>query len=161
MVKKRVLFAVTLLAFACALSGQVPSSVNRTDDISGMYTFLQEGEFVQINVEDGSRVTGFISRYGDSNGDKGAILDHMFKSGELKGNHVHFVTRTVHGVYFEFDGAVERGEGKDASAEGFRVLRGKLTEYAEDSNKKTSARSRELTLKSFPQDAMLDHAVKK
>ena len=29
---------------------------------SGMYSFLKDGEFVQITVEDGGRVTGFISR---------------------------------------------------------------------------------------------------
>ena len=125
-----------------------------------MYTFLQEGEFVQINVEDASRVTGFVSRYGDSNGDKGAFLDHMFKQGELKGTHVHFVTRVVHGISFEFDGNAERGEAKGANDEGYRVLRGKLTQYTEDENKKTTAKSREVTLKSFPQDAMADHPAK-
>ena len=139
---------------------QTATSRNTPDDISGMYSFLQEGEFLQVNLEDGSHVTGFISRYGDSTGDKGAFLDHMFTEGELKNGHLHFKTRTVHGVSFEFDGTAERGDGKNAFAEGYRVLRGKLTEYLEDENKKTTAKSREVTFKSFPQDAMLDHPVK-
>jgi hypothetical protein len=29
---------------------------------SGMYTFLKEGEYVQLTVEDAGQVTGFISR---------------------------------------------------------------------------------------------------
>ncbi len=125
-----------------------------------MYTFLQEGEFVQVNLEDGSHVTGFISRYGDTTADKGAFLDLMFKEGELKGSQLHFKTRTVHGIWFEFDGTAELGEAKNSSAEGYRVLRGKLTEYTEDENKKVQARSREVTLKSFPRDAMSDRPVK-
>ncbi|MGZ4814956.1 MAG: hypothetical protein ACXVZV_06090 [Terriglobales bacterium] len=158
---KRAILLLVLLACSGLVHAQAPSSATTSSDqVSGMYTFLQEGEFVQINVEDGSRVTGFISRYGDSNGDKGAFLDHLFKEGELKGTHVHFATRTVHGVWYEFDGTAGRGEAKSASDEGFRVLRGKLTQYTEDENKKTTAKSREVTFKSFPQDAMLDHPSK-
>ena len=153
-------FAV-LVTISCALWAQAPALPGTgSDQISGMYTFLQEGEFVQINVEDGNRVTGFISRYGDATSDKGAFLDHMFKEGELKGTHVHFVTRTVHGVSFEFDGDAARGDAKSASDEGYRVLHGKLTQYSEDENKKTTAKSREVTFKSFPQDAMSDRSTK-
>lgn len=125
-----------------------------------MYTFLQEGEFVQINVEDGGRVTGFVSRYGDSDADKGAFLDNTFSEGSLKRNQIHFKTRVVHGVSYEFSGMVERGNGKTAADEGYRVIRGKLTEYTEDATKKMNARSRELTMKSFPQDAVADHPKK-
>ena len=156
----RVLLVLFLAVVSAAAQTKSPSSLAASDDISGMYTFRQEGEFVQINVEDGSRVTGFISRYGDSTGDKGAFLDHTFKEGALKGKHVTFKTRTVHGVSFEFEGTAERGDAKSSADEGFRVLRGKLTEYVEDENKKTVARSREMTLKSFPQDATVDHPTK-
>ena len=74
------------LALLCAAQTQSPApSVASKEDISGMYTFLKEGEFVQIDV-DGTRVTGFVSRYGDRDSDKGAFLDHLFKTGELKGD---------------------------------------------------------------------------
>lgn len=33
-------------------------------EFSGMYTFLKEGEFLQVTVEDEGHVTGFVSRYG-------------------------------------------------------------------------------------------------
>lgn len=157
----KTLFALFVITVACCAAwAQGPNASGSSDDISGMYTFLQEGEFVQINVEDGSRVTGFVSRYGDSDADKGAFLDHTFSEGSLKRKDIHFKTRVVHGVSYEFSGTVERGSGKSAADEGYRVLRGKLTEYTEDANKKMNARSREVTLKSFPQDAVADRPTK-
>jgi hypothetical protein len=122
-------------------------------DCSGMYSFLRDGEFVQITVEDQRRVTGFVSRYGDSESDRGVFLDHFFKSGKLDGNQLVFTTETVHGVSFEFRGTVERGEGKSRSDEAYFVLKGTLIENTTDETKKTASRSREVALKSFPQDA--------
>ena len=149
-----VLGVLLVFGLTLAVAQQAPPApVANPDDISGMYTFLQEGEFVQINVEEGSKVTGFVSRFGDSDTDKGAFLDHMFTDASLKGNHLQFKTKTVHGVSYEFSGKVERGDAKTPGEEGYRVLRGKLTEYTEDANKKTSEKSREVTLKSFPADA--------
>ena len=145
-----------LLTAVCGLGSAQTSAPNKSDDISGMYSFLQEGEFVQINLEDGSKVTGFISRYGTSESDKGAFLDQMFTEGDLKANQIHFKTRSVHGVTYEFSGTAELGQGKKAGEEGYRVLRGKLTEFTEDENKKVTARSREVTMKSFPADATSD-----
>jgi hypothetical protein len=119
---------------------------------SGMYSFLKDGEFVQITVEDGGRVTGFISRYGNGENDKGAFLDQFFKTGKLEGNNLSFTTDIVHGVAFEFKGSVQRGEGKTAQDEGYYVLEGTLTENTSDVNNKISARAREVVLKSFPQE---------
>ncbi len=121
-------------------------------DYSGMYSFLREGEFVQVTVEDQGRVTGFVSRYGDSESDRGVFLDHFFKSGKLDGNQLSFTTETVHGVWFEFHGTVERGEGKSRADEAYYVLKGTLIENTIDETKKTSSHSREVALKSFPQD---------
>ncbi len=50
-----------------------------------MYSFLQEGEFVQLTVEEAGRVTGFISCYGELDSDRGQFLDLFFKSGKLDG----------------------------------------------------------------------------
>lgn len=150
-----------LIAALCGFAGAQTPAPSKSDDISGMYTFLQEGEFVQINIEDGSKVTGFISRYGASESDKGAFLDQMFTEGELKGNQISFKTRAVHGITYEFSGTAELGEGKKPGEEGYRVLRGKLTQFTEDENKKVSAKSREVTLKSFPADATSDTSTKR
>jgi hypothetical protein len=119
---------------------------------SGMYAFLQEGEFVQITVEGEGRVTGFVSRYGDSESDRGVFLDHFFKSGKLDGNQLEFTTDTVHGVSFEFQGTIERGEGRNRGDEAYYVLKGALIETRGDDAKKTSSQRRQVELKSFPQD---------
>jgi hypothetical protein len=121
-------------------------------EYSGMYSFLRDGEFVQVTVEDQGRVTGFVSRYGDLESDRGAFLDHFFKQGKLEGNKLSFATETVHDVWFEFRGSVERGEGKKSGDEAYYVLKGTLTENSTDGAKKTSPHSREVALKSFPQD---------
>ena len=120
---------------------------------SGMYSFLKEGEFVQVTVEDDGRVTGFISRYGEGQSDKGAFLDQFFKSGKLEGNKLNFTTDTVHGVWFEFKGTVERGEGKNPGDEAYYVLKGTLTQNSTDVDKKVSSHTRDVLFKVFPQDA--------
>jgi hypothetical protein len=130
-------------------------------DFSGMYSFLRDGEFVQVTVEEQGRVTGFISRYGDSESDRGVFLDHFFKSGKLDGNRLAFTTETVHGVSFEFRGTVERGEGKTRGDEAYYVLKGTLIENTTDDAKKTASHSREVALKSFPQDASPPQTEKK
>ncbi|MEO5935901.1 MAG: hypothetical protein ABIP81_01675, partial [Terriglobales bacterium] len=141
-------------------------------DISCMYTFLEEGEFVQINVENTEpagktrstnanapgaatpakpgKVSGFVSRFGDLESDKGAFLDHFFTQGASAGSELSFTTRTVHGVWFEFTGKVERGSGKLKAEEGFYIIRGTLKRNHIDANKKTTTQSRDVILKSFP-----------
>lgn len=122
-------------------------------EYSGMYSFLREGEYVQIDIEDKGRVSGFISRYGDLDSDRDIkFLSHFFKEGKLEANKLTFTTETVHGAWFEFQGIVERGEGKKTGDEGFYILKGKLTEYSSDAAKKVTSRSREVVLKSFPHD---------
>jgi hypothetical protein len=146
--KTLVLLSV-LFSSLMLLGQQAQAPVATTEDISGMYTFLKDGEFVQIDV-DGERINGFVSRYGDKTSDNGAFLDHIIKDGELKGDSLHFTTKVVHGVSYEFTGTVGRGEEKDPAKEGYRVLKGKLTQYTEEDQGKNSAKSREVTLKSFP-----------
>jgi len=120
---------------------------------SGTYSFLKEGEFLQLTVEDEGSVTGFVSRYGDGENDKGAFLDQFFKSGKLQGNRLNFTTDVVHGVAFVFQGTVERGDGKSPADEAYFVLKGTLTENVSDANKKVTPHPRPVLFKRFPQDA--------
>ena len=120
---------------------------------SGMYSFQRDGEFLQLTVEDGGSVTGFVSRFGDGESDKGAFLDQFFKTGKLQGNKLSFTTELVHGVAFDFQGTVERGEGKNPGDEAYYVLKGSLTENVTDANKKVTSRSRPIVFRMFPQDA--------
>lgn len=165
---RRVFLPVVLVCFAgllaCAASGQNNSSVGQAGesksaanstsagDYSGMYTFLREGEFVQITVEDEGKLSGFISRYGDLDSDRGAFLDQFIKQGSFDGQKLRFTTDTVHGVWFEFQGTAGRGQGKTVNDEGYYVLKGTLTQHTGDANHKDEAKSREVVFKSFPQD---------
>jgi hypothetical protein len=139
---------------------KAPSPATPGADYSGMYSFLRDGEFVQVSVEDQGHVIGFVSRYAGSEGD-GGFLEHFFKSGKLDGNQLAFTTETVHGVSFEFRGTVERGEGKSRGEEGYYILKGTLIENTTDEAKRTSSRSREVALRSFPQDVVPPQEQKK
>src|ERR1700691_400892 len=119
-------------------------------EYSGMYSFLKDGEFVQITVEEEGRVTGFVSRYGEGDSDKGASLDQYSRSGKLDGDKLSFTTETVHAVWFEFKGTVERGEGKNRGDEAYYVLKGALTDNTSDVAKKVTSHSQEVVLKMFP-----------
>lgn len=130
-----------------------PSAQDQSKQYSGMYTFLKDGEFVQLTVEDEGRVTGFISRYGDGESDKGAFLDQFFKTGKLDGNKLTFTTEMVHGVTWDFAGTVDRGEGKNPGDEAYFVIKGTLTEKTSDVNKKVTSQSRNVLFKMFPQEA--------
>ncbi len=145
-------FVVFAVATCATQQSKAPAPAQPGSEYSGMYSFLRDGELVQITVEDQGNVTGFISRYGATESDRGAFLDHFFKQGKLEGQKLTFTTQTVHGVWFEFHGAIGRGDGKNAGDEGYYVLKGTLTENATDDAKKTTSRSREVVLKSFPQD---------
>ncbi|HEY1272706.1 MAG TPA: hypothetical protein VGF08_12000, partial [Terriglobales bacterium] len=84
--------------------------------------------------------------------DRGAFLDHFFKEGKIEDNKLTFVTQTVHGVWFEFKGTVERGEGKTLNDEGYYVLKGTLVQSSSDAKGKVAAQTREVAFKSFPRD---------
>jgi|ERR1041385_406115 hypothetical protein len=144
---------VLILCRLALCAQQVPA--NPVDDYSGMYAFIRDGEFLQLTIEEAGRVTGFISRYGDLESDRGVFLDQFFKQGKLEGNKLTFTTDTVHSVWYEFKGSVDRGQGKDRTEEDYYVIRGTLTENTIDANKKTSARTRQVAFKSFPLDAAL------
>jgi len=143
------------LAISVTFAQQSPPTDNKSakaPDYSGMYTFLRDGEFVQVSVEDQGHVTGFVSRYGDLESDRGEFLDQFFKTGKLEANKLSFTTETVHGVWFEFAGTIDRGAGKNPGEEAYYVLNGKLTEYSTDASKKVTSKSREVAFKQFPED---------
>jgi hypothetical protein len=148
-----------LLAGAQANPGRTSAAAPGAE-YSGMYSFLRDGEFVQLTIEDQGHVIGFVSRYAKPEGE-GGFLDHFFKSGKMQGNRLEFITETVQSVGYEFRGTVERGEGKSRGDEAYYVLKGVLVENNTDAAKKTTSRSSEVTLKSFPQDLVPSPVEKK
>ena len=157
----RMLSCVLFISF---LSGGVDSSAqqkphaqtptNYIGDISGMYTFRKDGEYVQITVNPQDKsatkeVSGFISRYGDEASDKDLFLDHFFTEGKLKDTELTFKTRVVHGVSYEFTGVASRNPKKKANEEGYLEIRGMLTKKKTSSDKTTSEEE-QLTMRLFP-----------
>jgi hypothetical protein len=147
------LLALLTPAFAQQPDQKQSAPVN---DFSGMYSFTKEGEFVQINLEDQAKVTGYISRFGDLPSDEGSFLDQFFKTATTDGTKLEFTTEKVHGAWFEFQGTVGRGPGKTPNEEAYYVIKGKLMKYSTDAEKKVTAQSREIELKSFPQDVGME-----
>ena len=123
------------------------------DDYSGMYSFLKDGEFVQITIEDKGAVSGFVSRFGDSESDRGTFLNQFFKSGKSQGSRLSFNTENVHGVWFAFEGTFDRGPGKKPDEEAYYLLRGALTRFTTDTEKKITSQVTQVEFKSFPRDA--------
>jgi hypothetical protein len=154
-IRPRSLRALQLLCFIFLGWMQVGAQAKpEASNYSGMYGFLHEGEFVQITVETGGSVIGFVSRFADPEGE-GGFLDHFFKTAKLDGNQLTFTTQAVGRVSFEFKGTIERGEGKVRSDQAYYVLKGTLIENSTIENKTADAKtasthSYEVALKSFP-----------
>jgi hypothetical protein len=146
------IFAALLVIISTCIraSGQTPASARPGAEYSGVYSFLREGEFVQITVEDAGRVSGFVARFGDLESDKGATLDHFFKTGRLDGNRLSFTTEVVHGVSFEFQGTISRSSEKKVGEEGYYLIEGKLAEVSSDEAGKRSSKERVISMRSMP-----------
>jgi hypothetical protein len=147
------LLTVSLLCTSLAQKPAAPAPTAAVDDYWGMYSFLKDGEFVQITIEDKGVVSGFISRFGDSESDRGTFLNQFFKSGKLDGTKLTFTTESVHGIWFTFEGSFERGPGKKPDEEAYYVLRGALTRFTTDTEKKVTSQVTQVAFKSFPRDA--------
>ncbi len=140
-----------LLIFAAVGAGLLAAQQPPSEDFSGAYTFLKDGEFVQINVQNG-KLDGWVSRFGESDSDKGATIDQFFDKTTLEGNRVSFTTKTIHGVRYEFAGTVSRGPAKTRAQDGYFILRGTLTQYTTDADHKETARQRDVEFKLLPID---------
>ena len=118
-----------------------------------MYSFVREGEFVEIEV-DGGKVTGVVSRFKDEDPEKAEFVDQFFDQAKLEGDTLSFRTKPAGGIWFEFSGVVERGAGKTPADEGYWNIRGNADGAAHRKRRKSDGEDvRELTLRSFPQDA--------
>jgi hypothetical protein len=149
---------VFLLLVGIAATGQKKTQPNSpqqdnaqtsapAEDISGMYTFTNEGEFLEFTRDEGA-ITGYVSRMGDLESDHGAFLDQFFSKASVQDHDVTFTTKVVHGVWFEFKGRFDRGPGKTKAEDGYYVLRGTLTELTTSPDKgSTTSRSRQVEFK--------------
>ena len=139
-----------LALLALPLAAQAPPQGD-DKNISGTYSFVRDGETVQINLEEDG-VHGWITRFGESDSDKGQRIDQFFDKAALAGDQLRFTTKVIHGVWFEFQGKVARGPGKSRSEEGYFVIRGTLKQFTTDADQHVSAKEREVEFKLFPED---------
>ncbi|MBZ5525198.1 MAG: hypothetical protein LAP21_23475 [Acidobacteriia bacterium] len=116
------------------------------EDISGTYSFLHEGESLQI-ILDQTSVSGYVVRRGDLDSDRGTTLTQFFRQAAVEDHDVSFTTRTIHGVWFEFKGKFERGAAKTRAADGYYLLKGELKEFTTDRDGKSKARTRTVEFK--------------
>lgn len=144
---------VLAVSMAAQTAPGAPGKQPVSPDYSGMYSFLQEGEFVQLTVEDNGTVTGLVSRYSDADGDHKTFVEHFFKQGKVDGKSLTFSTKTAQDISYDFKGAIERGEGKAPADEAYYVLKGNLIQNKIGSDKKIKSESQPVEFRSFPRDA--------
>jgi hypothetical protein len=153
-VRRGLQLTAVVLALVTFVAAQEPRSSAAPDsdsDPSGMYSFLREGEFVQLTLEEG-KLSGYVSRFGDSDNDKRQFIDQFFDEASLSGDRLSFTTKTVHGTWYEFSGVITKTAGKQPAQEGYRVIKGTLIQHMTHANKMDKPRRREVEFKSFPQD---------
>lgn len=143
---------ILCLGIAVDLSAQTTAKpAGAAYDVAGTYTFLREGEFVQLTVDDG-KLSGYISRFGDTESDKGQFIDQFFDKTSLVGDRLTFNTKTVHGVWYAFNGRVTVTAGKQPDSEGYRVMKGTLVQHTADEKGADKPTQRQVEFKSFPSD---------
>jgi hypothetical protein len=116
------------------------------EDISGMYSFLRDGESIQLNVQDG-KLSGWVTSFGFLESDRDTLVDRFFQKASLQDDQVYFITKPIHGCWVEFTGHVERGDVASRAKEGYLRLVGSLTEYTTDADDQVSARKRDVVFK--------------
>src|SRR5262249_17257818 len=112
-----------------------------------LYSFLHDGESIQLNIQNGN-LTGWVSSHGSFESDHDTLLDRFFKEANLQGNRIYFITKPVHGCWFEFSGRLDRGEARDHSRQAYFRMIGPLTEYITDPDGRGTARKRDAVFKS-------------
>lgn len=149
------------MLFACAAAmaqtGPTPE-IGIAGDISGMYSLLHEGEFVQIVVDD-TRVTGVVSHYRNEDPEKGQFVDVSLEKASLEGTTLSFRSKVVDSEWLEFTGSVERGPGHSRSEEGYWLVRGTLTEHCKKADGTLEEKRHSITLRSFPLESEPERPV--
>jgi hypothetical protein len=131
----------------------VPRDASRSTlppDASGEYLIDEAGSTVEVTLEAG-KISGYVTRMGDEQSDKDTPLTFFFDQVTIMGHHLTFTTKKVHGIWYAFDGAIERGEAKAARDQnGYFRMTGAWTAR----NDARNSQSREqVNFKSTPREA--------
>lgn len=127
-----------------------PHSTGRStlpQDASGEYLIDESGSTIEITLDEG-RLSGYITRMGDEQSDKNTPLTFFFDQATAKGQQVSFMTKKVHGIWYEFTGTIERGDARtNRNENGYYLLKGWWTIH--DDARNTKSRD-EVSFKSTP-----------
>lgn len=110
-----------------------PGRTKLPAEASGSYALSPNpAEVIEIILNgdgDQVRLQGYLTRPGDGTSDRGASLTYFFASTTVSPSQLTFITRQVHGVWWSFTGAIERGSAQVSTEKGFYYLTGMLTEH--------------------------------
>jgi hypothetical protein len=142
--------AVCLLTAAMLAQGAPAKPA--APDYSGRYSFLQDGEDVQLN-QTGTHVDGYITRFGSTDADEGTVLEQTFAKATLEGDKLSFTTKPIHATWYEFTGTIGRGPAKTRAEDGYYQIVGTLTEHTQKNGKDIASRTRQVTFKLFADES--------
>ena len=123
------------------------------DGASNTYTFLGEDEDLQLSAVPGNILLGYVNTHGVGETDHHLLLALFFQKGTIEGDQIYFITKPVHGLRYEFKGAISRGLAKTPAEEGYFQIVGTLTQHLADEEGKVTSHSRQATFKSLPYDS--------
>jgi hypothetical protein len=110
-----------------------PGRSNLPSEASGSYALSPNtAEVVEIILNgDGNnvRLQGYLTRMGDGVSDRGAPLTYFFARTTVNPAQLTFITRQVHGIWWNFTGTIERGSAQVSTQKGYYFLNGTLTEH--------------------------------
>lgn len=118
-------------------------------DASGEYLIDEAGSTVEVTLESG-KISGYVTRMGDEQSDKNTPLTFFFDKVTVEEHRLSFATKKVHGIWYEFDGSIERGGAKTTRDEnGYFRLAGAWTTH----NDARQSQSREqVSFRSTPRE---------
>ncbi|MFT4114678.1 hypothetical protein [Silvibacterium sp.] len=106
------------------------------DDASGEYILDNNGSTVEITLE-GNRISGYVTKLGDEgSSDKDVPVTFFFTDATVDGHRITFSTKKIHGHWFSFEGAIERGDPETTRTEnGYYRLLGTWTTHEDTGNR--------------------------
>jgi hypothetical protein len=106
-------------------------------EASGEYLLDEEGSVIQITLDAG-RLSGYVTKMGDDQSDRGTPLTFFFDQADARGDSLSFTTKKVHGIWFSFEGTIVRGDVRLSEAEnGYFRLKGGWTTHNDARNSQT------------------------
>ena len=110
-----------------------PGRSNLPDEASGSYALSPNiAEVIEIILNgqsDEVRLQGYLTRLGDGESDHGAPLTYFFARTTVSPTQLTFITRQVHGIWWNFAGTIDRGSAQMSTQKGYYFLNGTLTEH--------------------------------